>query len=65
MLSITGKELVKRLQKDGWKLDRTEGSHHILKKEGYRPASIPVHAGKDIAPGTLNKLLNDTGLKGR
>ena len=62
---MTGKELINKLKKDGWELDRTKGSHHIMIKSGYKPASVPIHAGKDIPTGTLNKLLKDTGLKGR
>ena len=62
---MTGKDLVKLLQKEGWFIDRTHGSHYIVKKDGYKPASIPVHGGKDLPIGILNKLLKDTGLKGR
>ena len=62
---MTGKELIAKLQKDGWKLERVSGSHHIMTKAGCKPASVPVHGGKEITPGTLNKLLRDTGLKGR
>ena len=61
---MTGKELLSRLKKDGWELDRTQGSHHIMRKDGYKIVSIPIHAGKDLPTGTLNKLLKDTGLKG-
>ena len=62
---MTGKELISRLQKDSWKLERISGSHYIMTKSGYRPASVPVHSGKDLPPGILSKLLKDTGLKGR
>ena len=61
---MTGKELVKTLQKNGWTIDRIQGSHHIMIKYGHKPVSIPVHSGKDLPVGLLNKLLKDTGLKG-
>ena len=64
LINMTGKELIKELKKRGWNLDRTHGSHYIMKKDGCKPVSIPVHAGKDIPFGTLNKLLKDTGMKG-
>ncbi|MCL2399971.1 MAG: type II toxin-antitoxin system HicA family toxin [Defluviitaleaceae bacterium] len=64
-MTMTGKELVNRLKRNGWKLDRVHGSHHIMIKEGYLPATVPVHGNKDIPKGTLNQLLKDTGLKGR
>ena len=62
---MTGKQLVNALEKEGWTLVRVSGSHHIMTKPGCKPASIPVHSGKDLTHGTLNKLLKDTGLKGR
>ena len=63
MNAITGKDLIKKLEKEGWVLDRVNGSHHILEKHG-KSISIPVHAGRDLTKGILNKLLKDTGLKG-
>ena len=49
-MTMTGKELVKKAQKDGWEIDRIESSHHILVK-GDKTVSIPVHAGKALSPG--------------
>lgn len=57
------KELLKILQADGWAIERTRGSHHILKhptKPG-RPV-IPMH-NKDLKPGTYNNILKQAGLK--
>ena len=61
-MTLTGKELVKLAQKNGWEIDRVESSHHILIK-GDKTVSIPVHAGKAIPTGLLNKLLKQLGLK--
>ncbi len=58
---MKGKELVKLLRENGWKLDRINGSHHIMIKNG-KSLSVPVH-NTDMKPGTLNKLLKDAGLK--
>jgi predicted RNA binding protein YcfA (HicA-like mRNA interferase family) len=55
------KDLVKLLQKNGWKLARINGSHHILQKL-EQTESIPVH-GKDVPTGLLNAILKRTGLK--
>jgi predicted RNA binding protein YcfA (HicA-like mRNA interferase family) len=42
--SISGKELA-RIERQGWKLLRVAGSHHIYGKEGsIVRLSIPVHA---------------------
>lgn len=59
---LTGMELVKRLMKEGWTVDRISGSHYIMVKDG-KTVSVPVHAGKAIPAGLLNKLLKQAGLK--
>ncbi len=59
---MSGKQLVKLLEKDGWTLDRISSSHHVLKK-GSLTVSVPVHANRDLPTGTLNKLLKEAGLK--
>ena len=55
------KELMKKLQQNGWELDRVHGSHYIFIK-GYETVSIPVH-NTDMKPGLLSKILKKTGLK--
>lgn len=55
------KDLLKLLQKDGWKIDRIRGSHHILIKDD-KTEVIPIH-GKDVPTGLLNSILKRTGLK--
>lgn len=55
------KDLLKLLKKEGWELDRINGSHHILKK-GNKTISLPVH-GKEIKKGLLNNILKIAGLK--
>jgi len=54
------KELVKKLNQAGWKLDRVHGSHYILVKNN-ETVSIPVH-NIDMKPGLLNNILKKTGL---
>jgi len=31
---MDGRQVIKLLEKEGWKLDRITGSHHILAKDG-------------------------------
>lgn len=59
---MTGKELVQLLKKHGWALKHVRGSHHILSKNGHH-LSVPVHAGKQLGKGLLNRLLKEAGLK--
>jgi len=63
-MPLSGKELIAKLKKEGWKLDRIHGSHHIMIKEGQLPVTVPVHGNKDLPKGTLHQILKDTGSKG-
>ncbi len=58
------REIVKRIEKDGWYLKRTSGSHHIFKHHS-KPGRIVVayHGAKDIPEGTLKSILRDAGLE--
>ncbi|MCM1046067.1 MAG: type II toxin-antitoxin system HicA family toxin [Candidatus Gastranaerophilales bacterium] len=58
---MKGKELVKLLKKEGWTLDRVNGSHHIMEKDGVS-VSVPVH-NTDIQKGLLHSLMKQAGLK--
>jgi predicted RNA binding protein YcfA (HicA-like mRNA interferase family) len=53
---MSGKDFIKKLMKDGWVLDRVNGSHHIMRKNAVS-VSVPVHTNRDLSPGTLNILL--------
>jgi predicted RNA binding protein YcfA (HicA-like mRNA interferase family) len=60
--TVTGKDLVRLLQQQGWRFEHVRGSHHVLRKEG-KQVSVPVHAGKDLGKGLVARLLKETGLK--
>jgi predicted RNA binding protein YcfA (HicA-like mRNA interferase family) len=57
-------EILRLLHDDGWHLIATRGSHRQF-KHPLKPGRVTV-AGKpsdDLAPGTLNSILKQTGLK--
>jgi predicted RNA binding protein YcfA (HicA-like mRNA interferase family) len=57
-------EVLRILDDDGWKLVRTRGSHRHFRHTS-KPGTVTV-AGKpslDLAPGTLNSILKQAGLK--
>lgn len=58
------REIIKILEKDGWFIARTRGSHrqykHNLKKGLVTIAGKP---SDDIALGTLNSIYKQAGLK--
>ncbi len=60
------KDAIKLLKYDGWYLVSTKGSHqqfkHPMKKGRVTIAGHPNH---DLAPGTLNSILKQAGLKVR
>jgi predicted RNA binding protein YcfA (HicA-like mRNA interferase family) len=59
---MNGKDLIKLLVGNGWKLDRINSSHFILKKDDDTIV-VPVHGNKDLPKGTLERLLKDGGIK--
>ncbi len=59
---MSGKELLKRLEKEGWTVVRINGSHHILSK-GSEKIILPFHGNADLKPGILNSILKKAGMK--
>jgi len=59
---ITGKKLINVLQKIGFTIDRSKGSHFVLKHEDGRITVVPVHSGETIGPGLLNRILRNCDL---
>ena len=56
--------IVVMLEEDGWVLARTRGSHRQYKhphKSGL--VTLAGKPGDDLAPGTLNSVLKQAGLK--
>lgn len=54
---INAVELIKILDKIGFKVIRQEGSHIFLKHEDGRTTVIPNHPGEKLDRGLLNKIL--------
>jgi Predicted periplasmic or secreted lipoprotein len=60
------REVVALLEADGWRCVRTRGSHRQY-RHPEKPGRVTV-AGSlndDLAPGTLNSVLKQAGLKKR
>ncbi|MBC2746886.1 MAG: type II toxin-antitoxin system HicA family toxin [ANME-2 cluster archaeon] len=59
----SGKKIINVFKKNGWTLDRIEGSHHILVREGTENILvIPVHGNNPIKVGLLKGLIKDASL---
>ncbi len=58
------REVARLVERDGWRLARTKGSHRIYK----HPTKLGIvvisgNAGVDMPPGTYDKVLKQAGLK--
>ena len=55
---MTGKELLGRLRRLGCEEVRQKGSH-VRVECGKCVTTVPVHAGRDLPPGTLRAIERD------
>ncbi|MDP2662709.1 MAG: type II toxin-antitoxin system HicA family toxin [Dehalococcoidia bacterium] len=56
---FTGDRLVSALQRAGFEVARTRGSHVFLSHPDGRRTVVPVHKGEDIGAGLTSKILKD------
>ncbi|HEU4597537.1 MAG TPA: type II toxin-antitoxin system HicA family toxin [Pyrinomonadaceae bacterium] len=54
------KRVINALERGGFQVHHTSGSHYILKKENLR-VTVPYH-NKDLKPGTLASIIEQAGL---
>jgi predicted RNA binding protein YcfA (HicA-like mRNA interferase family) len=59
---VKGREVVRALEKVGFIIDRTRGSHVFLKHPDGRATAVPVHSGETLGPGLLRAILRDVEL---
>jgi predicted RNA binding protein YcfA (HicA-like mRNA interferase family) len=63
LTNLEPERVVRALERLGWVVRRTTGSHVILRKPGNPSlVSIPFHKGKDISPGLLWSGLERAGI---
>jgi len=58
------REAIDQIEKDGWRMVRTKGSHRQYKHPN-KPGLVTIAGkpGDDLAPGTLNSIMKQAGLK--
>jgi predicted RNA binding protein YcfA (HicA-like mRNA interferase family) len=56
---LRGSDAVRALERGGFVVTRIKGSHHILvyPADRSRRATVPVHAGQSLKPGTMRSIL--------
>lgn len=56
--------VLRLIESDGWYQARTRGSHRQFKHPAKRGlVTVAGKSGDDLAPGTLNSILKQAGLK--
>jgi predicted RNA binding protein YcfA (HicA-like mRNA interferase family) len=60
------RDVLEALERDGWYLVATRGSHRQL-KHPTKPGrvTVPGKPGDDLAPGTLNSIWKQAQLEGK
>jgi predicted RNA binding protein YcfA (HicA-like mRNA interferase family) len=60
----TVREVIRMLERDGWYLARTRGSHRQYKhREKPGVVTVAGKPGDELAPGTLKSILKQAGMK--
>ena len=58
------RDVIRMIEDDGWCLAATRGSHRQYKhRERPGRITVPGHLNDDLAPGTVNSILKQAGLK--
>lgn len=59
---LSGREVVAALSKIGYEKDRQKGSHIVLRQITYPHRRVVVPDHREIAKGTLRKIIREVGL---
>ncbi|MCK9356628.1 MAG: type II toxin-antitoxin system HicA family toxin [Dehalococcoidia bacterium] len=59
---VSGTDVVRALERDGFSVVRRKGSHAFLRHADGRTTVVPLHSGETIGPGLLSKILRDAAL---
>jgi predicted RNA binding protein YcfA (HicA-like mRNA interferase family) len=60
---VTGRKVLKALQRAGFVLIRTKGSHHFVRHRDGRATVVPIHAGEILGPGLFHQILKDVEIE--
>ena len=56
------RDVIRALERDGWKLARVSGSHHVFRHPTKPGRVIVPHPVRDIPLGTLRSIDRQSGL---
>ena len=64
MSAMKVRDVIRLIEGDGWRHVRTRGSHRQFNHATKRGVvTVPGKPNDDLAPGTLNSILKQAGLK--
>ncbi len=61
--TLSGKKIIKILEKFDFEIIRTKGSHHFLRHSDGRATTVPVHSNESIGIGLLLQILKDCDIE--
>lgn len=59
---VTAREIIRVLERRGFMLSRSSGSHRIYKDAEDRRVTVPFHGTKILHPKVLKNILNDASI---
>lgn len=59
---MTAREVLRLLEKQGFRRARQSGSHLVLQHPDGRRVTVPVHSGRDLGRGLLRQIFRDAGI---
>lgn len=60
--SLTSRQIIKKLEVDGWYLVNSEGSHHHFKHPTKKGKTTVPHPKKDFHPKMIKSMERQSGL---
>jgi predicted RNA binding protein YcfA (HicA-like mRNA interferase family) len=61
--SIRARRLLAALERIGWRVKRTTGSHRVLERSGWTDFVFAFHDREEIGPRMLARISKRTGLR--
>lgn len=59
LFPVTARRMIQFLEREGFVLVRTKGSHHIHEHGDGRRTVVPVHSGQDLRQSLIKDILRD------
>ena len=60
--STKARRVLSALERIGWRVKRTTGSHRVLEREGWDDLVFAFHDGEEIGPRMLARIARSSGL---